>query len=73
MPPLPVEELYDGVVVSMRATPWLVRRPFAVTLPRYGAVPVTSTGWPFGPSRAASAIALSRRDTRGEAWESSLL
>ena len=73
MPPRPVEGLYVGVVVSIRATPWLVRRPLAVTCPRYGAVPVTSTGWPFGPSRAASAIRLRLRATSGDAFDSSLL
>ena len=64
MPPLPLEALYDGVVVSMRATPLPVSRPLAVTWPSTGLVPVTSTGWPCGPRRSASSIRESRRETR---------
>ncbi len=74
MPPSPVAGSYVGVVVSISAKPWPVRRPFAVTSPRYGAVPVTSTGWPFGPSgeageRHPAEVAVTSRD----AFESSLL
>jgi hypothetical protein len=43
-----------------------------VTSPRYGALPVTSTGWPFGACRLASTIWVSARETFGDAFDEQL-